>query len=400
MHGWRHTAKKVLAVVKLQIRAGQATPAPPVGTALGQHGVNIMDFCRQYNEATQQSGRPGHPGRAHDLRGPLVLVHHEAAARRGADQAGRGRREGLGRARTARRSASVTQDQVREIAEQKMVDLNANDVEAGDADHRRHGPEHGRGGGAHDGDGKRYREAAEQRRPRARVHAGRGDQGPQGASRTRSSTRPSRSRSGWASTRARPTRWSAAPSRCPTAPGKSVRVAVFAAGDEGARGQRGRRRRRRRRGARRARSSKGNIDFDAAVATPDMMAAVGKAGRVLGPRGPDAEPEDRHGDQRHRQGRRGHQGRQGRVPRRPHGQRPPDRSARSRSTSSSCSRTTWRWSTRSSGRKPSAAKGRYIKTLDGLDDDGPRRPDRHQPDQGNRGGRADRLARAVPAMST
>ena len=46
--------KKVQAIVKLQIRAGQATPAPPVGTALGQHGVNIMDFCRQYNEQTQQ----------------------------------------------------------------------------------------------------------------------------------------------------------------------------------------------------------------------------------------------------------------------------------------------------------------------------------------------------------
>src|SRR4029077_6821592 len=45
--------KKVQAVVKLQIRAAQATPAPPVGTALGQHGVNIMEFCRQYNEATQ-----------------------------------------------------------------------------------------------------------------------------------------------------------------------------------------------------------------------------------------------------------------------------------------------------------------------------------------------------------
>jgi large subunit ribosomal protein L11 len=48
--------KKVLANVKLQIRAGQATPAPPVGTALGQHGVNIMEFCKQYNEATQQMG--------------------------------------------------------------------------------------------------------------------------------------------------------------------------------------------------------------------------------------------------------------------------------------------------------------------------------------------------------
>src|SRR3970040_1950495 len=46
--------KKVLALVKLQIRAGQATPAPPVGTALGQHGVNIMEFCRQYHEQPQQ----------------------------------------------------------------------------------------------------------------------------------------------------------------------------------------------------------------------------------------------------------------------------------------------------------------------------------------------------------
>ena len=50
----RRSRKKVMALVKLQIKAGQATPAPPVGTALGQHGVNIMDFCRQYNEQTQQ----------------------------------------------------------------------------------------------------------------------------------------------------------------------------------------------------------------------------------------------------------------------------------------------------------------------------------------------------------
>src|SRR5438046_6288529 len=50
--------KKVSAIVKLQSRDGQATPAPPVGTALGQHGVNIMEFCRQYNEATQaQAGQ-------------------------------------------------------------------------------------------------------------------------------------------------------------------------------------------------------------------------------------------------------------------------------------------------------------------------------------------------------
>src|SRR5919109_3511113 len=50
--------KKILALVKLQLRAGQATPAPPVGTALGQHGVNIMEFCKAYNESTQsQAGQ-------------------------------------------------------------------------------------------------------------------------------------------------------------------------------------------------------------------------------------------------------------------------------------------------------------------------------------------------------
>src|SRR3954468_10722320 len=58
----RRSRKKVAALVKLQIRAGQATPAPPVGTALGQHGVNIMDFCRQYNEATQQYAGQVIPG--------------------------------------------------------------------------------------------------------------------------------------------------------------------------------------------------------------------------------------------------------------------------------------------------------------------------------------------------
>src|ERR687885_1424875 len=52
-NGTPRRRKKVAALVKLQIKAGQATPAPPVGTALGQHGVNIMEFCRQYNEATQ-----------------------------------------------------------------------------------------------------------------------------------------------------------------------------------------------------------------------------------------------------------------------------------------------------------------------------------------------------------
>ena len=64
--------KKVAAVVKIQIPAGKATPAPPVGTALGPHGVAIMDFVKQYNAATEVAGRHHHPGRDHGLRRPHV----------------------------------------------------------------------------------------------------------------------------------------------------------------------------------------------------------------------------------------------------------------------------------------------------------------------------------------
>ena len=93
-------AKKVTAQVKLQIPAGKATPAPPVGTALGPQGVNIMDFCKAFNAKTsaQGPGRPDHPGGDHDLLGPLVHVHHQDAAGAGADQARGEPGEGIGRA--------------------------------------------------------------------------------------------------------------------------------------------------------------------------------------------------------------------------------------------------------------------------------------------------------------
>ncbi len=121
--------KKISAIVKLQIRAGQATPAPPVGTALGQHGVNIMDFCRQYNEATQQYAGQVIPAELtiyEDRSFTFItkqppaaeLIKQAAGVERGS---GEPNREKVGR---------VTQDQLRRIAEQKMVDLNANDVDA------------------------------------------------------------------------------------------------------------------------------------------------------------------------------------------------------------------------------------------------------------------------------
>ena len=121
--------KKISALVKLQIRAGQATPAPPVGTALGQHGVNIMEFCRQYNEATQaQMGQviPVEITIYEDRTFSFItkqppaaeLIKQAAGVEKGSAEP---HREKVGR---------LSGDQVRQIAEAKMADLNANDVDA------------------------------------------------------------------------------------------------------------------------------------------------------------------------------------------------------------------------------------------------------------------------------
>jgi large subunit ribosomal protein L11 len=120
--------KKVLANVKLQIRAGAATPAPPVGTALGQHGVNIMEFCKQYNDATQQFAGQVIPVELtiyEDRSFTFVtkqppaaeLIKQAAGIEKGSDVPNRNK------------VARLSRDQVRLIAERKMADLNANDVE-------------------------------------------------------------------------------------------------------------------------------------------------------------------------------------------------------------------------------------------------------------------------------
>ena len=119
--------KKVLATAKLQITAAQATPAPPVGTALGQHGVNIMEFCRQYNEATQQ-----HNGQVipvdmtiYEDRSFSFITKQPPAAELIKQAAGLE----MGSGEPNREKVGVlTQVQVRTIAQQKMSDLNANDV--------------------------------------------------------------------------------------------------------------------------------------------------------------------------------------------------------------------------------------------------------------------------------
>jgi large subunit ribosomal protein L11 len=120
--------KKVLATAKLQIVAAQATPAPPVGTALGQHGVNIMEFCKQYNEATQQFAGQVIPVELtiyEDRSFSFVLKQPPAAEliRKAA-----GIEKGSGEP-NREKVARLSRRQVQEIAERKMVDLNANDIE-------------------------------------------------------------------------------------------------------------------------------------------------------------------------------------------------------------------------------------------------------------------------------
>ena len=121
--------KKVAALLKLQIPAGQATPAPPVGPALGQHGVNIMDFVWAYNAATEsQIGTivPVEVTIYEDRSFTFVTKTPPAAVMlRQAAKVEKGSAEPH-----LNKVGSVTREQVREIAQAKMADLNANDIEA------------------------------------------------------------------------------------------------------------------------------------------------------------------------------------------------------------------------------------------------------------------------------
>jgi large subunit ribosomal protein L11 len=122
-------AKKVVAIVKLQCPAGQANPSPPVGPALGQHGVNIMEFCKAFNARTQDKQGLIIPAVitvyadrtfTFELRTPpaSVLLKRAAKIAKGSGEPNR------------TKVGTVTKSQVREIAEMKAPDLNAHDVEA------------------------------------------------------------------------------------------------------------------------------------------------------------------------------------------------------------------------------------------------------------------------------
>ena len=121
-------ARKVLTLIKLQVPGGSANPAPPVGPALGQHGVNIMEFCKAFNAQTQdQNGRiiPVEITVFEDrsftfiTKTPpaAVLIKEAAGIDKGSGEPNRNK------------VAKITRDQVRSIAEAKMQDLNANDLD-------------------------------------------------------------------------------------------------------------------------------------------------------------------------------------------------------------------------------------------------------------------------------
>jgi large subunit ribosomal protein L11 len=121
-------ARKVLTTIKLQVPGGSANPAPPVGPALGQHGVNIMEFCKAFNAQTQdQNGRiipvviTVYEDRSFTFitKTPpaAVLIKEAAGIPKGSGEPNR------------TKVAKITMDQVRQIAETKMEDLNANDID-------------------------------------------------------------------------------------------------------------------------------------------------------------------------------------------------------------------------------------------------------------------------------
>ena len=120
--------RKVIAIVKIQIPAGAATPAPPVGTALGPHGVAIMDFCKQYNAATESQRGMIVPAEItiFDDRSFTFVTKTPPAARLLLKAAGVPK--GSGEPHKTK-VATVTQEQLRQIAETKMVDLNAIDID-------------------------------------------------------------------------------------------------------------------------------------------------------------------------------------------------------------------------------------------------------------------------------
>ena len=122
-------AKKIKTILKLQIPAGKATPAPPVGPALGQHGLNIGDFVSKFNEATREKGADIIPVEITVYEDRTFSLKFKTPPASDLLRKAAGAEKGSGK-NVLSKAGKITKNQLREIAEKKMEDLNANDVEA------------------------------------------------------------------------------------------------------------------------------------------------------------------------------------------------------------------------------------------------------------------------------
>ena len=322
-------AKKVLTLIKLQIPAGAANPAPPVGPALGQHGVNIMEFCKAFNSRTQADAGTIIPveitvfeDRSFDFitKTPpaAVLIREALAIPKGSGEPNREKVGTPDRGPVPRDRRAQDARPERQRPRRRLED------------HRRHRPLDGRRSSKGStprwpaSRGKRYREALGQDRPHPRLPAGRGDRSGQADRAARSSTRRVEVHMRLGVNVRHAEEQLRGTLALPNGLGKQITVAVFAEGDAA-------------RAATEAgadfvgakdladRVEEGWTDFDVAIATPGADGPGGLEARPRArPAGQDAEPEGGHGHRRRRQGRHRGEGRQGRVPHRPPGDRPPD----------------------------------------------------------------------------
>ena len=121
--------KKVRAILKIELQAGKATPAPPVGTALGPHGINIMEFCKAYNERTQQQAGDVVPAEITIFEDRTFVFITKTPPAAALLKKAAGVEKGSAKP-NKEKVGTVSRQQVREIAQLKLKDLNAYDVEA------------------------------------------------------------------------------------------------------------------------------------------------------------------------------------------------------------------------------------------------------------------------------
>ena len=387
-------AKKVLTTIKLQANAGQASPAPPVGPALGQHGINIMEFCKAFNAQTQSETGTVIPVviTVYEDRSftfitktppAAVLIRQAIKINKGSGEPNRVK------------VGTITQAQLREIAERKLAGPQRARRRPGRQDHRRHRPLDGRGRGVMSTHGKRYTEEL------AKVDREREYEPAEAVALVRSLASAKFDESIEVHVRT----------------GLNVRHAdeqlrgTIALPNGARQGRQDRRLRPGRQGRARPKSAGADVvggedlakrieegfdDFDVAIATPDMMSVVGRLGRILGPSG--KMPNPKVGTVTMDVAKAVEESKSGKVEYRT------DRTAIVHLVIGKASFDEQQLLENYAAvieelirAKPSAAKGRYLRSITIDLDDGPGREGRPQPHARNHSARRRRRRRTPPA---